>query len=126
MNRRPILAAVVLILALAMTVAAQQIAKKSTPNTATTGDFFIISSVDLAKQQLLLKRPTEVTEVMSVDDNTHYFDEHGKAIQLAALRAGDTIYIQSTRRADGALAQSIRLGPMTVEELHRRYLNRKN
>jgi hypothetical protein len=126
MSRRPILATVVLILALALLVAAQQPAKKSAPDTATAGDFFIISSVDLAKKQLLLKRPTEVTEVMSVDDNTHYLDEHGKAIQLAALRAGDTIYIQSTRRAEGALALSIRLGPMTVEELHRRYLNRKN
>jgi hypothetical protein len=126
MSRRPILAALVLILALVLPMAAQQTAKNTAAGMSAAGDFFIISSVDQAKKQLLLKRPTEVTEVMSVDDNTHYFDEHGKAIQLTALRAGDTIYIQSTRRVDGALAQSIRLGPMTVEELHRRYLNRKN
>jgi hypothetical protein len=126
MSRRPILATLVLIFALALPVAAQQPAKKSAPGTATAGDFFIISSVDLTKKQLLLKRPTEVTEVIRVDDNTHYLDEHGKAIQLADLRAGDTIYIQSMRRAEGALALSIRLGPMTVEELHRRYLDRKN
>lgn len=126
MNRRPIPAALVLMLALVLPVAAQQLAKKAALDRATAGDFFIISSVDLAKKQLLLKRPTEVTEVMRIDDNTRYLDELGKAIQLTALRAGDTIYIQSTRRADGALAQSIRLGPMTVEELHRRYLSRNN
>jgi hypothetical protein len=81
--------------------------------------------VDLAKKQLLLKRPTEVTEVMRVDDNTRYLDEKGKAIQLSSVRAGDTVYIQATGKTESALALSIRLGPMTVEELRRRYLNAK-
>jgi len=30
------------------------------------------------------------------------------------------------RPDEGVLALSIRLGPMTIEELHRRYVNRKN
>lgn len=44
------------------------------------GDFFIVSSIDLAKMQVLLKRPTEVTELMRVDGETRYFEESGKSM----------------------------------------------
>ena len=98
-----------------------QSAAKSAAATS-SGDFFIISSVDLARQQLLLKFPTEVTEVMRVDGNTRYLDESGKPIKLADLRAGDTVYVTSVRGLEGVTAVRIRKGPMTLEELRRRYL----
>lgn len=86
-------------------------------------EFFIISSVDQKKKELVLKLPTEVTQLMRVNDNTVYLGEDGKPIAFGGLRAGDTVYISSERGADGvAIARKIRKSPMTVEELHRRYL----
>lgn len=110
-------------------VAAISVSAQPTKNTATdspnSGDFFIISSVDLAKEQLLLKLPTEVTELIRVDDNTRYFDEHGKPAKLVDLPAGDTVYVTSKRSADQPLAAKIRQGPMTLDVLRRRYLGKK-
>lgn len=100
--------------------------KSAARDDTSSGDFFIISSVDLGRQQLLLKFPTEVTEVMRVNDDTRYFDERGKPIKLADLRAGDTVYVTSTRGGQGSVAVRVRKGPMTLEELHRRYLQGAN
>ncbi len=87
------------------------------------GEFFIISSVDTNKKQLVLKRPTEVTELMAVTDSTVFVDERGKPLQFKELRAGDTVYVASSVRRDGPpVALLIRRAPMTLEELHRRYL----
>ena len=87
------------------------------------GEFFIISSVDSSKKQLVLKRPTEVTELMAVTDSTVFVDERGKPLQFKELRAGDTVYVASSVRRDGPpVALLIRRAPMTLEELHRRYL----
>lgn len=85
-------------------------------------EFFIISSVDIGKKQLLLKEPTEITQILQVNDKTRYTDKAGKVMQFGELRAGDTVYIRSAPAAGGKLAVTIRKGPMTVEELHRRYL----
>ncbi len=91
---------------------------------ASSEDFFIISSVDANKQELVLKHPTEVTELIRVTDRTSYFDEQGKPLQFKDLRAGDTVYVTLSRTTDcPSLASRIRKGPMTVEELHRRYLS---
>jgi hypothetical protein len=84
--------------------------------------FFIISSVDITKKQLLLKEPTEITEVLQVNDKTRYTDKNGKAMQFGDLRAGDTVFIRSSASSAGKVATSIRKGPMTLEELHQRYL----
>jgi len=85
--------------------------------------FYIISSVDQKKKELVLKLPTEVTQLMRLADNTTYLGEDGKPIEFTSLRAGDTVYITSERGTDGVLiARRIRKSPMTVEELHRRYL----
>lgn len=92
------------------------------PVRAQGDEFFIISSVDVGKNQLLLKRPTEVTDVMRVDGATRYFDEDKKPLALADLRAGDTVYITSKPGVGGALAVEIRKGPMTLSELRKRYL----
>jgi hypothetical protein len=117
---RAITAFVVVLLICAFSLAAQ---KEKVAVTVNSGDqFFIISSVDSAKKQLLLKEPTEITEVLQVNDNTRYADKNGKAIQFSDLRAGDTVFIRTGKSPAGKVAMSIRKGPMTVEELHRRYL----
>jgi hypothetical protein len=92
---------------------------------AKDGDFFIVSSVDLGKRQILLKRPTEVTELMRVDGETRYFDEHGKPIRLTDLRAGDTVYLMSKRSGEQPIAVTISKGPMTPDVLLERYLKRR-
>ena len=92
--------------------------------TASGEEFFIISSINQATSQLVLKRPTEVTVLMKVDDRTKMLDEQGKALKLSDLRAGDTVWVISGGTAEiGATAFRIRKGPMTVELLHRLYLN---
>ena len=86
------------------------------------GDFFIVSSIDLAKKQILLKRPTEVTELMRVDGETRYFEEGGKPMRLAELRAGDTVFIMSKPTVGQPVAVTIHKGPMTLDVLRERYL----
>jgi hypothetical protein len=85
--------------------------------------FFIVSSVDVKKNQIVLKLPTEVTQVVEVTPASTYRDEAGKPLKFGDLRAGDTVYATLRRNANGALVVvSIRRGPMTLEELRRRYL----
>ena len=92
---------------------------------AASGDqFYIISSLNLKKNQLVLKRPTEVTVLMEVNDKTVCLGEKGKPLQLKDLRAGDTVFVASRANAAGDLvATRIRKGYMTLEEVHSRYLN---
>ncbi len=86
-------------------------------------EFFIVSSVDAGKSTMVLKRPTEVTLIMRVTEKTRCRDEDGKPVRFTDLRAGDTLFIASERDGAGQLvASTIRKGPMTVRELHRRYL----
>lgn len=95
------------------------------PNGASQGsrdEFFIISSVNLSKHHLVLKQPSEVTVVMNVNDKTVIIGEKGEHMNVHELRAGDTVYISYRKNAQGLTAERIRLGPMTVQELHRRYL----
>jgi len=86
-------------------------------------EFFLISSVDAKKQQLVLKRPTEVTELVRVTDKAAFLDEQGNPLELKDLRSGDTVYVTLVTGVGGSrVAVRIRKGLMTVEELHRRYL----
>lgn len=85
--------------------------------------FYIVSSVDPAKQELLLKEPKEVTLLMKVSDSTQYADDTGKAIKLADLRAGDTVWVASSGGKLEPTATRIRKGQMTVADLHRYYLD---
>jgi hypothetical protein len=99
------------------TAAAQPAATKN-------DEFYIISSVDLKKDQLVLKRPTEVTVLMDVNDKTVCQDEKGKAVHLKDLRAGDTVFVNSYQGKDGVrVATRIRKGYMTVQEVRSRYLS---
>jgi hypothetical protein len=113
-------ALIVALLGCAFSLAAQ--AERAAVTGNSTEQFFIISSVDSAKKQLLLKEPTEITELLQVNDKTRYTDKNGKPIQFADLRAGDTVYIKTATIAAGKVAVSIRKGPMTLNELHRHYL----
>jgi len=88
------------------------------------GDFFIVSSIDLAKRQILLERPTEVTELMRVDGETRYLEERGNRIRLTDLRAGDTVYILSKSSGSQPLAVTIHKGPMTLDVPRERFLKR--
>jgi hypothetical protein len=86
-------------------------------------EFFVVSSIDAARGHIVLKRPTETAVTMLVNERTTYRGEQGKPLHLGDLRAGDTAYITSSRSPAGELtALVVRLGPMTVEELQRRYL----
>lgn len=92
-----------------------------------TEEFFLVSSLDRAHERLVLKRPTEVTLLMQVTKETVYQDEAGRRLALADLRTGDTVYITyRPARPLGAAAGAptalvVRRGPMTVQELARRY-----
>ncbi len=89
-------------------------------------DFFIVSSVDLRKKQVVLKHPTEVTELAAVTEKTAFLDEKGQPLRLRDFRAGDTIHVSFGASRDGIRTISrIQKGPMTLEELHRRYLDFK-
>ncbi|HWG58330.1 MAG TPA: hypothetical protein VN661_04710 [Candidatus Acidoferrales bacterium] len=85
--------------------------------------FFIVSSVDAPNSRLLLKRASEVTLLMKVDSKTKYLDESGKPIRLSDLRAGDTVWVLVGKSGTEPTASRIRMGPMTVAELHRDYLD---
>ncbi|HEY0512841.1 MAG TPA: hypothetical protein VGH73_13105 [Thermoanaerobaculia bacterium] len=86
-------------------------------------EFFVVSSIDAARGRIVLKRPTEVTLLMQVTGQTAFRDEQGKALRLADLRTGATAYITYRQSPAGEpTALLVRLGPMTVQELQRRYL----
>jgi hypothetical protein len=93
---------------------------------AVTDDFFIVSSVDVAQKRLVLKRPSEVTVLVRVTEKTSYRSEQNRPLQLGDLRAGDTVFIRLGTGTESDLAKSVRRGPMTVEELHRRYFRAGN
>jgi hypothetical protein len=114
-------------IALALLAAAAGAAAASRPMAAAAAaapadEFFVVSSIDAGRGRIVLKRPTEVTLVMHVTGRTAYRDERGRPLRLADLRAGDTAYISYARDAAGeATASLVRLGPMTLQELERRY-----
>jgi hypothetical protein len=99
-------------------------AGQSAPKASAAGEqFFIISSIDLKKNQVVLKRPTEVTELMQVTPETLCQNEQGKKIQLNELRAGDTVFIVSRQEGHGIpIALRIRMGYMTYSDVQKRYL----
>lgn len=93
-----------------------------------SGEFFIISSVNLKQNEMVLKRPTEVTLLIRVNDKTVYQDEQGKPLRLTDMRAGDTVYVVLAQQGGSGepVALRLRKGPMTVDELHRRYFSGQN
>jgi len=95
-------------------------------NKKTSGgeEFFIVSSIDPAKSQVLLKRPTEVTLIMKITDKTVILDVANRPLHLTDLHAGDTVWVIASSGANGgSSALRIRKGLMTVELLHRYFLD---
>src|SRR5277367_2836158 len=90
--------------------------------TAAGESFFIVGSVDQQKSQFLLKRPTEVTLLVTVNANTKYLDDSGQPLKATDFRTGDTVWITSSGNPDNPTAVRIRKGEMTVADLHRYYL----
>jgi hypothetical protein len=91
--------------------------------TAAGESFFIVGSVDQQKSQFLLKRPTEVTLLVTVNANTKYFDDSGQPLKATDFRTGDTVWLTSSGNPDNPAAVRIRKGEMTVADLHRYYLD---
>jgi hypothetical protein len=118
-NQARILAIPFLILSLLL---AAQVASAQGRKNSAGEEFFIVSSVDAAKSQLLLKRPTEVTEIVTVNAQTILLGEDKKPIHFSDLRAGDTVWVVLTEANGVAAAKSIRKGPMMVSELHALFL----
>lgn len=75
-----------------------------------------------AKKELLVKKPTEISEVLRVNDKTRYMDNAGKRIDLTDLPPATWGYIRTAQTGSGKVAVTIRKEPMTIEELHRRYV----
>jgi hypothetical protein len=106
---------------LAISVAAKIDAQAT--RTSSGEEFFIVASVDLAKSQLLLKHPTEVTTLLGINDKTKWTDAMGKLILPADLHTGDTVWVVTSGTGQNAIAIRIRKGPMTVAELHHLYVD---
>jgi hypothetical protein len=86
-------------------------------------EFFVISSIDRSKHQLVLLHATEISQIVAYGDKTQYFDDRGKPIKLTDLRAGDTVFVNSHKLPDGTVvADKVSKGIMSVAELRRRYV----
>jgi len=96
---------------------------QANPKNAQGEEFFIISSVNMQKHQVVLMRPTQLTVVASFSDNTTYTDEKGQKLAISAMKAGDTVWAVVKRAANGTVTVlRLRQGAMTPAELHTLYL----
>ncbi len=83
--------------------------------------FFIVAEVNLQKHQLVLRFPTDITMLMTVNAKTTFINEQGRHQPLRDIRPGDTVFITYQPQGKSGTAISIREGPMTVQILHARY-----
>ena len=67
--------------------AGQRAGEKSVPSVGE--EFYIVSTVDLGKKQMVLKRPTEVTVLMQVTDKTVFKNLDKDHPNLATLPASE-------------------------------------
>lgn len=87
-------------------------------------EFFIISSVDQQKHQVVLMRPTQLTVVADLGAQTEYLGEKGQKLTPKDLRAGDTVWAVIKGEKGGAVsALRIREGAMTQAEMQKLYLH---
>lgn len=93
-------------------------------NNARGEEFFMISSVDQQKHQVVLMRPTQLTVVADLDAQTVLLGEKGQKLGSRDLRAGDTVWALIKSQKNGATtAVRIREGAMTQAELQKLYLH---
>ncbi|HEV2222123.1 MAG TPA: hypothetical protein VGR84_03890 [Candidatus Acidoferrales bacterium] len=110
--------AILLALAISMPAWAQ-----AHPKNAQGEEFFIVSSVDLQKHQVVLMRPTQLTVVATIGPQTAYLGEKGQKLDVKAMKAGDTVWGITKPGPDGSVvAVRLRQGAMTPAELHKLYL----
>jgi hypothetical protein len=117
MNRRtaPLVCFLALALSLAASIAAT--AKAKGAGGAAKEEFFIVSSLNMQKHEILLKMPNEVTMPMSVTAKTTVVGQDGKPMKVTDLRSGDTGYFTYVQNGTEAQALSIRLAGMTRQNL---------
>ncbi|HEV2615395.1 MAG TPA: hypothetical protein VGU63_02160 [Candidatus Acidoferrales bacterium] len=93
------------------------------PKNAQGEEFFIVSSVNLQKHQVVLMRPTQLTLVATIGPQTSYIGEKGQKLDVKEMKAGDTVWGITKPGPDGSiLAVRLRQGAMTPAELHKLYL----
>lgn len=96
---------------------------KEEVKTASGEEFYIIASIDLPKSQMLVKRATEVTELMLITPQTKMLSDTGQPLKLSDFRAGDTVWALASGSGAQLTAKQIRKGEMTLADLHRYYLD---
>ncbi|HLJ41057.1 MAG TPA: hypothetical protein VKT50_06175 [Candidatus Acidoferrales bacterium] len=112
--------AIAILLALAISTPAWA---QAHPKNAQGEEFFIVSSVDLQKHQVVLMRPTQLTVVATIGPQTTYLGEKGQKLDVKAMKAGDTVWGITKPGPDGSVtAVRLRQGAMTPAELHKLYL----
>lgn len=112
--------AIVVLLGLAISMPAWA---QAHPKNAQGEEFFIVSSVDLQKHQVVLMRPTQLTVVATIGLQTTYLGEKGQKLNVKAMKAGDTVWGIIKPGPDGSItAVRLRQGAMTPAELHKLYL----
>jgi hypothetical protein len=125
MNKMLKFVSVTWIAVLALTMGSFAFAQLPKSPTDSSGQrFYIISSVDLQKDQIVLMQPTQLTIVATADDKSAFVGEQGQKLTLKDLRAGQTVWA-ILRRDKGGKTTIVRLreGAMTIAELHRLYLD---
>ena len=94
------------------------------PKNAQGEEFFIVSSVDLQKHQVVLMRPTQLTVVATIGPQTGYVGEKGQKLDVKQMKAGDTVWAITKPGPDGSVtAVRLRQGAMTPAELQKLYLH---
>jgi hypothetical protein len=87
-------------------------------------EFFMISSVDQQKHQVVLMRPTQLTVAADLGPQTVCIGDKGEKMTPKDLRAGDTVWAIVKPGKNGAVnALRIREGAMTQAELRQLYLH---
>jgi hypothetical protein len=87
-------------------------------------EFFMISSVDQQKHQVVLMRPTQLTVAADFGPQTVCVGDKGQKMTPKDLRAGDTVWAIIKPAKSGAVnAVRIREGAMTQAELRDLYLH---
>ena len=112
----PVLALVVSIPAFAQGV--------QNPKNAKGEQFFMISSVNLPKHEIVLMAPTQLTLVVTTSSLSQYVGEKGQKLAEKDLKAGDTVWaIIKAGKAGQFTAVKIREGSMTPADLQKLYLS---
>lgn len=113
-------------IALAAALCFSTVARAQTRANTRGEQFFIISSVDFQRDQIVLMHPTQLTVVATFSPQTTTFlDENGQKLSTKDLRAGDTVWavLKSTGKKSLPQVSRIREGAMTVAELHKLFLD---